>query len=76
MMLKKTYYEINRILSNNAEPLESVRLVETYRQYFKPETVRVVLLQDYAMFSYVALLQELDHSTSTNIIAASSFHPR
>jgi len=28
MTLEETYYEINRILDNNAEPLESVRLVE------------------------------------------------
>ena len=30
MTLEETYCEINRILGNNAEPLESVRLVETY----------------------------------------------
>ena len=36
MTLEETYYEINRILGNNAEPLDSVRLVETYRRYFVP----------------------------------------
>ena len=40
MTLEEMYYEINRILGNNAEPLESVRLVEAYRRYLKPETVR------------------------------------
>jgi hypothetical protein len=39
MRLEETYHEITRILDNNAEPLESVRLVETYRRYLKPETV-------------------------------------
>lgn len=46
MTLEETYYEINQILGNNAEPLESVRLVEAYRRYFKPEAVRVVLLAE------------------------------
>ncbi len=49
--LEETYYEINRILGYNAEPLESVRLVETYRCYFKPETVRVVLLAESHVFT-------------------------
>ena len=44
MTLEETYYEINRILGDNAEPLESVQLVEAYRRYWKPEKVRVVLL--------------------------------
>ena len=42
MSLEGVYYEINQILGNNAEPLESVRLVETYRRYLKPETVRPI----------------------------------
>jgi len=46
MTLEETYYEINRILDYNAEPLESVRLVEAYSRYWKPETVRVVLLAE------------------------------
>jgi hypothetical protein len=37
MSLEETYYEINQILGKNAEPLESVRLVETYRRYLKPD---------------------------------------
>jgi len=51
MPLEETYYEINRILGNNAEPLESVRLVEAYRRYLKPETVRVVLLAESHVFT-------------------------
>jgi len=51
MALERTYYGINQILGNNAEPLESVRLVETYRQYLKPERVRVVLLAESHVFT-------------------------
>jgi len=51
MTLEETYHEINQILGNNAEPLESVLLVETYRRYFKPETVRVVLLAESHVFT-------------------------
>jgi hypothetical protein len=51
MALERTYYGINQILGNNAEPLESVRLVETYRQYLKPERVRVVLLAELHVFT-------------------------
>jgi hypothetical protein len=51
MTLKETYYEINRNLGNNAEPLESVRLVETYGRYLKPEKVRVVLLAESHVFT-------------------------
>jgi hypothetical protein len=41
MTLEETYNEINQVLGNSTEPLESVRLVETYRRYLKPQTVRV-----------------------------------
>jgi hypothetical protein len=51
MRLEETYYEINKILGDNTEPLESVRLVETYRRYLKPETVRVVLLAESHVFT-------------------------
>jgi hypothetical protein len=51
MTLEETYYKINNILGNNAEPLESVRLVEAYRRYLKPETVRVVLLAESHVFT-------------------------
>ena len=46
MTLEETYCEITKILGNNTEPLESVRLVETYRRYLKPERVRVLLLAE------------------------------
>ena len=51
MTLEETYYEINQILGSNAEPLESVLLVEEYRRYLKPETVRVVLLAESHVFT-------------------------
>jgi len=51
MTLEETYYEINRILGNSVEPLEPVRLVETYRRYLKPESVRVVLLAESHVFT-------------------------
>jgi hypothetical protein len=51
--LEVTYNEISRILGNNTEPLESVWLVETYRRYLKPETVRVVLLAESHVFTSV-----------------------
>jgi hypothetical protein len=51
MTLEETYHGINRILGGNAEPLESVRLVETYRRYLRPETVRVVLLAESHVFT-------------------------
>jgi hypothetical protein len=51
MTLEETYHGINRILGNNAEPLESVGLVETYRRYLKPDTVRVVLLAESHVFT-------------------------
>ncbi|MCP2500675.1 MAG: hypothetical protein NCA08_03790 [Deltaproteobacteria bacterium] len=51
MTLEETYTKITRILGDNVEPLESVRLVETYRRYLKPETVRVVLLAESHVFT-------------------------
>jgi hypothetical protein len=51
MTLEEAYTEINKILGNNAEPLESVRLVVTYRRYWKPEVVRVVLLAESHVFT-------------------------
>jgi hypothetical protein len=51
MTLEVTYNKINQILGNNAEPLESVLLVEEYRRYLKPERVRVVLLAESHVFT-------------------------
>ncbi len=44
--LNAAYREVAEILGEHTEPWESVRLVETYRRYFKPEKVRVVLLAE------------------------------
>ena len=51
MPLEEVYYEIKQFLGNNAEPLESVLLVEEYRRYLKPETVRIVLLAESHVFT-------------------------
>ena len=49
--LKEAYHEVERILSSHIEPLESVKLVEEYRRYWKPEKVRVVLLAESHVFT-------------------------
>jgi hypothetical protein len=49
--LNETYLKIQRILGENTEPLESVQLVETYRRFFKPDKVRVVLLAESHVFT-------------------------
>ncbi len=51
MTLEETYYEIYRVFGNNVEPLESVQLVEKYRRYFKPYTVRIILLAESHVFT-------------------------
>ena len=51
MPFEEAYFEINQILGNNTEPIESAWLVEKYRQYLKPETVRVVLLAESHVFT-------------------------
>lgn len=52
--LKETYLKIHKILGQHTEPFESVQLVETYRRFFKPEKVRVVLLAESHVFTYDA----------------------
>ena len=49
--LNETYLKVKQIFGNHTEPLKSVQLVETYRQYFKPEKVRVVLLAESHVFT-------------------------
>jgi hypothetical protein len=49
--LNETYSEIRNILGDEIEPLESVQLVETYRQYMKPEKVNVLLLAESHVFT-------------------------
>jgi hypothetical protein len=46
-MLRQCYDRIRQVMGNNIiEPFESVALVEAYRQYWKPDTVRIVLLAE------------------------------
>lgn len=52
--LKETYLKIMSILGEHTEPFESVRLVETYRRYFKPKKVRIVLLAESHVFTHDA----------------------
>ena len=40
------YNQINKILKDDIEPIESVQLVETYRRYWKPESLRIILVGD------------------------------
>jgi hypothetical protein len=44
--LDEAYSKVQRVLGNRIEALESVQLVETYRRYFKPERIRVLLLAE------------------------------
>jgi hypothetical protein len=44
--LGRCYNRIRQILGPDTEPYESVALVETYRQYWKPARVNVVLLAE------------------------------
>lgn len=52
--IKEAYLKIKNILGEHAEPFESVQLVETYRRYFKPEKVRVILLAESHVFTHDA----------------------
>ncbi len=49
--LNETYKKIANILGDEAEPLESVQLVEAYRRFLKPEKVRVILLAESHVFT-------------------------
>jgi len=62
MTLEDTYYEINRILGNNGEPLESVRLVETYRRRIAIPPIAELpgYPKQYARFVYCLGLGERD----------------
>lgn len=44
--LNEAYGRIERILGSHTEALESAQLVETYRRFWKPENVKVVLLAE------------------------------
>ena len=49
--LNAAYLKVANILGDDAEALESVQLVETYRRFLKPEKVKVVLLAESHVFT-------------------------
>lgn len=49
--LNDAYLKIKEILGEETEELESVHLVETYRRYWKPDNVKVLLLAESHVFT-------------------------
>jgi len=49
--LTDTYWQVRKIIREGIEPLESVQLVETYRRYWKPEKVKIILLAESHVFT-------------------------
>jgi hypothetical protein len=49
--LRTCYDKLQKILGHATEPYESVALVEEYRQYWKPEETRVILLAESHVFT-------------------------
>lgn len=49
--LRACYDKLRSILGKNIEPYESVELVEKYRQYWKPDRVRILLLAESHVFT-------------------------
>ncbi len=49
--LRECYEKLKTALSSNIEDYESVELVETYRQYWKPKEVRIILLAESHVFT-------------------------
>ena len=49
--LKDCYDRIKTILRDDTEPFESVALVEKYRQYWKPEKTKIILLAESHVFT-------------------------
>lgn len=49
--LRDCYNQIQKILGQDTEPYESVALVEQYRQYWKPDNVRIILLAESHVFT-------------------------
>jgi hypothetical protein len=45
------YSKIKSMLGNETEPLASVQLVESYRRYWKPENVKLILLAESHVFT-------------------------
>ncbi len=52
--LRACYDELRKILGHGIEEYDSVELVEEYRQYWKPEKTRVVLLAESHVFTRYA----------------------
>lgn len=49
--LLQTYNKLEEILGDEIEPFASVQLVEEYRNYLKPQTVKIVLLAESHVFT-------------------------
>jgi hypothetical protein len=49
--LRACYNELQKILGSDIEQYESVELVEKYRQYWRPEKTRVILLAESHVFT-------------------------
>jgi hypothetical protein len=49
--LKNCYDELSQIAGSDMEPYSSVQLVEEYRQYWKPDNVKVILLAESHVFT-------------------------
>ena len=49
--LRECYDQLKDILGSGIEPYESVELVESYRCYWKPEKVRIILLAESHVFT-------------------------
>ena len=50
-LLLSCYREISNILGDRSEPWESVKLIEQYRQFWRPKKVNVVLLAESHVFT-------------------------
>lgn len=52
--LNRAYDRVRAVIGGSCEEFKSVELVELYRQYFRPDHVRVVLLAESHVFTTVA----------------------
>ncbi len=50
-VLRDCYNQLHQILGQDIEPYESVELVEQYRRFWKPDTVRIILLAESHVFT-------------------------
>ena len=51
LKLVDTYNKLKTILGTTIEPFDSVKLVEEYRRYWKPDNVRIILLAESHVFT-------------------------